>query len=175
MRRETRNASTAWTDFPFYDREALARALDGDAPAPALRATLKRAAIGSRQMFFGTLEEGPGQGGWAARPFGINEILASSELAQLGLGQLLSDPQLVLMTFTKDELLAALEGHKIKQGWSKKYIIKYMMDHAPNVADRLTAGRSVLNLLPEIKEQGAILSAWVDAIKHPLAVSLAFR
>jgi hypothetical protein len=175
MRRETRDASTAWTDFPLYDKEVLARALEADAPAPALRGTLKQAAIGSRQMFFGTLKEGPGQGGWEARPFGINEELASSELAQLGLGQLVSDPQLILMTFKKDELLAALEGHETKQGLSKKYIIKYIMDHAPNVAGRLTAGRSVLNLLPEIKEQGAILSAWVDAIKHPLAVSVAFR
>lgn len=175
MRRETRDASTAWNDFPLYDREALARVLETDAPAPALRATLKQAAIGSRQMFFGTLKSGQGQGGWEARPFGINEELASSELAQLGLGQLVSDPQLALTTFKKDELLAALDGHETKKGWSKKYIIKYMMDHTPNVVGRLTARRSVLKLLPEIKEQGAILSEWVDAIKHPLALSLAFR
>lgn len=174
MRGKTRDASTAWTDFPLYDHEALVRSLQQEAPAEALRARLKEAAIGARQVFFGTLQEGPGQGAWAARPFGINEDLASTELVRLGLGLLVSDPTRVLMTYRKNELLAALEGYETKQGWSKKYIIKYMMKEAPTVAERLSVGKSVLDILPSVRGDGIALAGRLNAIKDPLALALGF-
>ncbi len=174
MRRETRDASAAWTEFPLFDKEALARSLQKEAPSPALRAKLKEATIGARQVFFGTLNEGPGQGAWAARPFGINEDPTSGELVHLDLGLLVSDPHLVLMTYKKEDLLAALEGHQTKQGWSKKYIINYMMKEAPVVADRLSAGKSVLDILPSVREDALLLTDWLQTIKDPLAIALGF-
>lgn len=165
----------AWANFAFFDKEALARVLQQNVPAPALREKLKDTTIGARQTFFGTLHEGPGQGAWAARPFGINEDVVSKELAQLGLGVLISDPSLVLMTYRKDELLASLNGFPTKEGWSKKYLIKYMMKTAPVLVDRLTTGKSVLDIHPSVREDGSALLGWVQTMKVPLAIAMGFR
>ena len=51
----------------------------------------------------------------------------------------------------------------------------FMIKQAPEVAERLSAGQSVLDLHPSIREEGHLLSAWLDAAKHPLAIAIAFR
>jgi hypothetical protein len=174
MRREMKDLTAAWANTPFYDYDEFNAALCAQAPALALRARLAEATVGSRQVFFGTLLEGAGQGAWSARPFGVNEEATSAELASLGLGVFLEDPSLVLMTLKKDELLEALQGYPTKQGWSKKYVIKYMMKEAPIVAERLSGGKRVLDILPSIRDDAVSLSEWCEKMKHPLAVALGF-
>jgi len=174
MRRETKEVSAAWADFPLYDHEALLGSIRVEAPAHALRAKLREATIGGRQVFFGTLLEGPGQGAWSARPFGVTEETASQELVSLGLGLFLEDPRLALISLKKDELLTALAGYATKQGWSKKYIINYMMKEAPMIAERLSAGKRVVDILPSVRDDALALSEWSKNMKDPLAIAIGF-
>ena len=126
MRRETKEHSTAWNDYPTLCLKNLnlADTLKSSPPAANLRTILRGADISARQLFFGTLKDGPGQGHWIARPYGIDEEKAATELTNLGLGELRDDPSLILMTYRKEELVEALTGHPIKQGWNKKQLIK---------------------------------------------------
>jgi hypothetical protein len=174
MRRETRQHSAAWTDCPLFSFRSLESVLGMEAPAHDLRVKLRSMSIGARQLFFGTLENGPGQGGWSARPLGINEDLASTEVANLGLGELCSDPALVLMTYRNEELFQALRGHPTKQGWKKKYIVKYMLENAREVAERLARGKQVLAIRQEVVEDGKVLSEWIGKMKAPLMIALGF-
>lgn len=174
MQRETKEVSAAWTDFPLYEHEALLDSIQAEAPAQAVRAKLREAAVGSRQLFFGTLLNGPGQGAWSARPFGINEETASHQLVSLGLGLFLEDPRLALMALKKQELLAALAGHPTKEGWSKKYIVNHMMEEFPGIAGRLTAGNKVLDIHPSLRADAVALSEWSKKMKDPLAVAIGF-
>jgi hypothetical protein len=145
-----------------------------EVPAYDLRVKLRDMSIGSRQLFLGTLEKGAGQGGWPARPFGINEDLALTEVVNLGLGDLCSDPELMLMTCRNGELFAALSGHPTKQGWKKKYIVKYMLKNAPEVAERLVRGKQVLAIRQELVGEGKALLEWINKMKDPLVIALGF-
>jgi len=174
MRSEMKDLTPAWTNTPLYGYEALDAALCAEAPAQALRSRLAEATVSGRQVFFGTLVDGAGQGAWSARPFGINEETASEELVSLGLGVYVDDPPLVLMTLRKEELLAALDGFPTKQGWSKKYLIKFMMKEAPIVAKRLSDGKKVVDIRPTLRDDGLSLAAWINSLKDPLAIAIGF-
>jgi hypothetical protein len=144
------------------------------APAYDLRMKLRAMSIGARQLFLDTLVRGVGQGGWSARPFGINEDLASIEVANLGLGKLCGDPELVLMAYRKEQLFAALNGYPIKQGWNKKYTVKFMLQNAPGVAKRLAQDKQVLVVSQETAEDSKTLLEWVVKIQNPLVIALGF-
>lgn len=174
MRRETKEHSTAWTDCPFFKSKAINSILNAEIPSDNIRAKLREVNIGARQLFFGTLENGAGQGGWSARPYGINEDLASIELVNSSLGELVSDPDLVLATYRNADLFTALKGHPIKQGWKKKSTIKYILENAPYVVERLTKGKTVLAVRQEYLEEGTKLLEWVSTMKRPLMVVLGF-
>jgi hypothetical protein len=174
MRRETKEQSTAWTDCPLFKPREVNSILSAETPAANLRAKLREMSIGARQLFFGTLEDGAGQGGWGARPYGINEHLAAIELTDSGLGELVSDASLVLATYRNEELFTALKGHPIKQGWKKKSTIKYILENAPEVAERLTKGKTVLAVRREYLEEGTRLLEWVSRVKSPLIIALGF-
>lgn len=174
MRKETKEYSTAWTDYPLLRVQDLSGIMNSKPPAPNLRAKLQEVSIGARQLFFGTLKDGPGQGHWIARPYGIDERRAGTELVESGLGELQDDPSLVLMTYRKEELLAALEGHPIKQGWSKKYIAKYMRENTPEVLARLAEGKRIFALREDVREEGEALAGWTAKTKVLLAVALGF-
>lgn len=174
MREETREQSTAWTEYPLLYGEDFKDILDSEPPAPGIRAKLREVSTGARQLFFGTLKDGPGQGHWIARPYGIDEIRARAELVESELGELQDDPSLVLMTYRKEELLAALEGHSVKQGWNKKYIAKYMKENAPEVAAGLTAGKRIFKLREDAREEGKALANRIDETKVLLALALGF-
>ena len=174
MRKKTKEYSTVWTDYPLLRREDLGDILNSKPPAPNLRAKLREVSIGARQLFFGTLRDGPGQGHWIARPYGIDESKAEVELVESGLGELQDDPSLVLMTYRKGELLAALEGHPVKQGWTKKYIAKYIKENAPEVLARLAEGKRIFSLHEDAKEEGKALANWTNKTKVLLAIALGF-
>lgn len=174
LRRETKRDSTAWTDYPLFNFKNLENVLNMKAPAYDLRMKLRMMSIGARQLFLDTLVRGAGQGGWSARPFGINEDLASVEVANLGLGKRSSDPELALMTYRNEELLASLNGYPVKQGWNKKYTIKYMLENAPEIARRLAQDRQALSIPHEIMEDGNILVEWVVKIQNSILLALGF-
>ena len=174
MRRELKDSTPAWTNTPLYSYAALDAVLCAEVPAHALRSRLAEATVGARQVFFGTLLGGAGQGAWSARPFGINEEAASAELVSLGLGVYVGDPLLVLMTLKKEELLAALDGFPTKQGWAKKFLIKFMMKEAPIVAKQLSEGKRVVDICPSLRDDGLRLAAWSNTLKDPLAIAIGF-
>lgn len=64
----------------------------------------EKSALVQGSCFFGTLKDGPGQGHWVAKPYGIDESTAGAELAESGPGDLRDDPSLVLMTYRKGDL-----------------------------------------------------------------------
>lgn len=174
MQRDMKDSTPAWANTPLYDYAALDAVLCVEGPAEALRSRLAEATVSTRQVFFGTLLEGAGQGAWGARPFGVNEEATSAELVSLGLGVFLEDPFPVLMTLKKEELLGVLQGYPTKQGWSKKYLIKYMMKEAPTIAERLSGGKKVVDILPAIRDDALRLGEWCDSLKGPLAVAIGF-
>jgi hypothetical protein len=174
MRKETQEHSTAWVDYPLLNVEDLDVLLTSPPPASALRAKLREVSIGARQLFFGALKDGAGQGYWIARPYGIDERKVRLELADAGLGELQDDPMLVLMTYSKGELLEALEGYPIKKGWNKKYIAKYMKESTPEILAKLTRGKTVLALQAGIFNEGEVLASWIDKTKVLLAIALGF-
>ncbi len=175
MRKETKKTSTAWTDYPLLNAKDLREFQNLTPPTPGLRAKLREVSIGARQLFFGTLLEGPGNGHWSARPYGIDEEKASLELAKAELGELQNDPVLVLTTYRKEELLEPLKGHPIKQGWNKKYIAKYIAENAPDILTRLTEGKQVFVLQTDIRDQRTLLADWASKIKVLLAIALGFK
>ena len=174
MREETKEDSTAWTDYPFLRVEDLSSLLSSKPPASSLRSRLREVTICARQLFFGTLKDGVGQGHWIARPYGIDEGKAAIELAEEGLGELRDDPALILMSYRKGELLESLEGHPTKQGWNKKYIAKYMTEKAPEVLARLTEGKTIFDLQAGVRDEGEALASWISRIKVLLAIALGF-
>jgi hypothetical protein len=141
--------------LPTFSVDILSNVMLSKPPAPRLRAMLREVTVGARQLFFGTLKDGPGQGHWIARPYGIDEEKAAMELVDLALGEMRDDPSLVLKTYRNDELLTALSGYPTKQGWKKKYIVKYILENAREVMESLTAGKRVLALYGESNEEGA--------------------
>lgn len=175
MRRELKDTnSTAWSDYPLFKVDKVTETLRPNPPAYELRNVLRGISIGARQMFFGTLKDGVGQGHWIARPFGIDEDKAGIELVNCELGTFESDPVLILTTYRKDELFKALAGHPIKQGWNKKYIIKYMTQNAPDVVTNLTSGRQVFSINPEVKTDGLELAEWLNKTKVRIQLSIGF-
>jgi len=174
MQHETKDLAVAWSNIPLYDYDALNAVLCAEVPATALRSRLAEATVGARQVFYGTLIWGAGQGGWSARQFGVNEEATSAELVSLGLGVFIDDPVLVLMTLKKAELLATLGGFPTKQGWSKKYLINFMMKEAPSVAERLCGGKKVVDILPLLRDDGLSLVAWSNRMKDALTVAIGF-
>ena len=174
MRRETEEHSTAWTDYQMLRIKDLISLMNSETPAVRIRAKLREVSMGARQLFFGTLKDGSGQGHWIARPYGIDESKAALELTEVGLGELQDDPALVIMTYRKGEILEALEGYPIKQGWNKKYIAKYIAENAPGVLVRLTEGKRVLALKADFSDEGGVLASWIARTKMLLAVALGF-
>lgn len=174
MRKETKGSSAAWDTVLPYSSEAVARILQTEPPVAELRNMLARATIGSRQVFFGSLGAAPGQGTFEAKRFGVNEDFSYAELAELGLGQLRVDPELILMTYTKTELLAAALGLSVKPESQKKTLVKRLIAEAPAVVARLTNGRTVLEITAEAKAAGLQLAAWLGQIQGPLILALAF-
>lgn len=174
MRKETKGSSAAWDDVLPYSSETVARTLQTEPPAAELRNMLTRATVGSRQVFFGSLGAAPGQGAFEARRFGVNEDFSYAELAELGLGQLRADPDLILMTYTKTEILAAASGLSVKPESQKKTLVKRLIAEAPTVVARLTDGRTVLEITAEAKAAGLQLVAWLAQIQGPLILVLAF-
>jgi len=174
MRRETKKYSTVWKDYPLFDLTKLTNVLNVKAPAYNLRVKLRTMSVGARQLFLDTIARGAGQGGFSARPFGINEDLVSREVANLGIGELCDQPEIVLMMYRNEQLFAALTGYPIKLGWNKKYIIKYMLQSAPDVVSRLTQDKYALVIPQQIMEEGKILAEWVCKIQNPLVLALSF-
>jgi hypothetical protein len=174
MRKETRYSSGAWTDFPLLKADDVARTLEPGPPSQALRYRLREVAIGSRLLFLGTLEEGVGQGGWKVRPFGVDEEKSNEELVAAGLGVLRDDQELLLSTYRNEELFTALAGYPIKQGWKKKYIIKFMRENAPEIAVKLCDGKTVFEPDPVYMESGKALNEWTQSMVTPLALALGF-
>ena len=175
MRDETKNFSAAWTGYPLIDSTEIEACLKAEPPSSELRSILRELSIGSRLLFLGTVEQGTGQGSWKVRPFGINECEQSQELVQAQLGTLNHDPEMVLSSYRNQELLAALSGYPTKQGWKKKYIIKFMLDNATGIADRLCEGKEVFAANPQWNAPALELIQWSQTLLTPLAVALAFN
>ena len=174
MKQDLRERTTVWSDYPLFRVDSLRNVLQSKPPAPRLRAMLREVTVGARQLFFGTLKDGPGQGHWIARPYGIDEEKAAMELVDLGLGQTLDDPSLVLTSYRNDELLAALSSYPTKQGWKKKYIINYILENAREVIESLTMGKRVFILRAESTADGAALADWTGKIKPLLSIAMGF-
>jgi hypothetical protein len=175
MRKETKDFSSAWTDLPLIKAEKVENILRSGPPSGELRSLLRELSISSRLMFLGTLEDGAGQGGWKVRPFGIDEEQSTEELVKAGLGILNHDQEVVLSTYRNEELLSALAGYATKQGWKKKYIIKFIGENAPDVAVKLCDGKAVFEVNSQWASSGTALVEWTRSISTPLAVALAFN
>ena len=174
MKQDLRERATAWSDYPLFCLRSLSDVMQSNPPAPRLRAMLRGVTVGARQLFFGTLKDGPGQGHWIARPYGIDEEKGAMELVDLGLGEMRDDPFLILTTYRNDQLLAALSGYPTKEGWKKKFIIKYILENAPEVMENLTRGKRVFTLRVESNEDDAALADWTVKIKPLLSIALGF-
>ncbi len=87
MRIETKAVTTAWIEYATLDLDEVNEVHRSGPPAASLRATLRDASIGGRQLFFQTLEDEAGHSGWDARPYGIDVEKTVQELVALGLGE----------------------------------------------------------------------------------------
>jgi hypothetical protein len=174
MRKETKQKSAAWTEQPLLKTNDVEYILKSGHPGSSLTNILRDLSIGSRLMFLSTVMDGPAQGAWNVRPFGIDEVVASEEIANAGLGELIYDTELVLSMYRIEELLKVLSDHQIKQGWKKKRIIKYMIENTPQIAASLCDGKKALVIKNEYQDLAFPLLDWISSIKTPVAIALAF-
>jgi hypothetical protein len=49
-----------------------------------------------------------------------------------------------------------------------------MMKEAPMIAERLSAGKRVVDILPSVRDDALALSEWSKNMKDPLAIAIGF-